>query len=98
MRKEDDAVATAQATAAISHREKEALITVMAATCKTLVKARARERSTTLTWDKEKTITHHLEQQLAAAQGIMIHQDDDDNHSIDASSNIDAALNAHRHA
>jgi hypothetical protein len=50
------------------------------------------ERTSALAWEKEKTITHHLEQQLAAAQGITHPQDDDDDRSIDASSNPDAAL------
>jgi hypothetical protein len=67
----------------------------VAAACKTLDEARARERSSTLAWEKEKTITHHLEQQLVTVQGIMIPQDDDDDHSIDAGSNLDAALIAH---
>jgi hypothetical protein len=40
---------------------------------KTLDEARALERAATLAWEKEKTIiTHHLEQQLAATQGIAI--------------------------
>jgi hypothetical protein len=53
-RKEDDAVAVAQAVAATSHREQEAL---MAAARKTLDEAPARERATALAWEKEKTIT-----------------------------------------
>jgi phage terminase large subunit-like protein len=97
-RKEDDAAAVAQATAATTHREQEALITVVAAARKTLDEARARERVATLAWEKEKTIARHLEQQLAAAQGIMIPQDDDDDRSVDAGSNPDAALTVHLHA
>jgi hypothetical protein len=48
--------------------------------------------------EKEKTIAHHLEQQLATAQGIAIPQDEDDDRSIDASSNPDTALTVHLHA
>jgi hypothetical protein len=48
--------------------------------------------------EMEKTIAHHLEQQLATAQGIVIPQDKDDDHSIDASSNPDTALTMHLHA
>jgi hypothetical protein len=70
--KEDD-TAAAQATAATTHREQETLVAVVAATRKTLDEAWALERAATLAWEKEKTIiTHHLEQQLAAAQGIAI--------------------------
>jgi hypothetical protein len=50
------------------------------------------ERASALAWEKEKTIARHLEQQFAAAQGITHPQDDDDDRSIDASSNPDAAL------
>jgi hypothetical protein len=53
-------------------------------------------RAATLTWEKEKTITRHLEQQLTTAQGIAISQDDD--RSVDSGSNPDAALIAHLHA
>jgi hypothetical protein len=56
-----------------------------------------RKRAAALTWEKEKTIARHLEQQLAAAQGITIPQDDDDDRSVDAGSNPDAALTAHLH-
>jgi hypothetical protein len=97
-RKEDDATAVTQATAATVHREQEALVTAVATAHKTLYKARARERAATLTWEKEKTITRQLEQQLATAQGITISQDDDDDRSIDAGSNPDAALTMHLHA
>jgi hypothetical protein len=93
-RKEDDAVAVAQAVAAISHREQEALV---AAARKTLDEAPARERATALAWEKEKTITHRLEQQLTAAQGIAIPQDNDDDRSINAGSNPDAALTMYLH-
>jgi hypothetical protein len=55
-------------------------------------------RAAALAWEKEKTIARHLEQQLAAAQGIMIPQDDDDDRSVDAGSNPDATLTAHLHA
>jgi hypothetical protein len=97
-RKEDDAAATAQAAAATTHREQEALVATVAAARKTLDEARARERAAALAWEKEKTIAHHLEQQLAAAQGITIPQDDDDDRSVDVASNPDAALTAHLHA
>jgi hypothetical protein len=94
-RKEEDATAAAQAAAAATHREQEALVV---ATCKTLDKARAHERAAALTWEKEKTITPHLEQQLTAAQGIMIPQDDGDDHSINVSSNPNATLTTLLHA
>jgi hypothetical protein len=70
----------------------------VAAARKTLDEARARERAAALTWEKEKTISRHLEQQLAAAQEITIPQDDDDDRSVDVGSNPDAALTAHLHA
>jgi hypothetical protein len=96
-RKEDDTAAVAQAAAATAHREQEALVAAVAATRKTLDEARACERAAALAWEKEKTIARHLEQQLAAAQGITIPQDNDDR-SVDASSNPDAALTVHLHA
>jgi hypothetical protein len=96
-RKEDDTAAAAQAAAATAHREQEALVAAVAAARKTLDEARARERAAALAWEKEKTIARHLEQQLVAAQGIMIPQDDDDDRSVDAGSNPDAALTAHQH-
>jgi hypothetical protein len=71
-RKENDTTTTAQAAAATTHQEQEALIADMAAACKTLDEARAREHAATLTWEKEKTIVRHLEQQLTNAQGIAI--------------------------
>jgi hypothetical protein len=46
----------------------------------------------TLAWKNEKTIVHHLEQQLAVVQEIMIPQDDNDDRYVDAGSNPDAAL------
>jgi hypothetical protein len=52
----------AQATTTTVHQEHEALIAAVAATCKTLDEARIRERVAALTWEKEKTIAHHLEQ------------------------------------
>jgi hypothetical protein len=61
-KKEDDA--------ATVHRKQKALVVVMAAARKTLDEARAREHTAALAWEKEKTIAHHLEQQLTAAQGI----------------------------
>jgi hypothetical protein len=64
MRKEDDAAAVAQAVAATLHREQEALVAAVPVAHKTLDEAR--ERAAALAWEKEKTITHHLEQQLAA--------------------------------
>jgi hypothetical protein len=97
-RKEDDVTAAAQAAAATAHREQEALVTAVAAACKTLNEAWARERAAALTWEKEKTIARHLKWQLTAAQGITIPQDDDDDHSVDTGSNPDAALTAHLHA
>jgi hypothetical protein len=92
-RKEDD-VAAAAATA---HREQEALVAAVAAARKTLDEARVRERAVALAWEKEKTIARHLEQHLAAAQGITIPQDDDDDRSVVVGSNPDAALTAHLH-
>jgi hypothetical protein len=62
----------------------------------TLDEAWAREHATALAWEEEKTIAHHLQQQLAAAQGIAIPQDDD--RSINAFSNLNAPLTAHLHA
>jgi hypothetical protein len=67
----------------------------MVAARKTLEEAWAREHAATLAWEKEKSIAHHLEQQLTAAQGIAIPQDDNDDSSIDADSNPYAALTAH---
>jgi pyruvate/2-oxoglutarate dehydrogenase complex dihydrolipoamide acyltransferase (E2) component len=96
-RKEDDAAAAAQAAAATAHREQEALIAAVAAARKTLDEARTRERAAALTWEKGKTIACHLEQQLAAAQGITIPQDDDNDRFIDVGSNPDAALTVHLH-
>jgi hypothetical protein len=95
-RKEDDAAAAAQA--ATAHREQEALVAAVATAHKTLDEARSRERAAALAWEKEKTIARHLEQQLAAAQGITIPQDDNDDRFVNASSNPDAALTAHLHA
>jgi hypothetical protein len=95
-RKEDDSTATAQA--ATAHREQEALIVAVVAARKTLGKAQACECTTALAWEKEKTISRHLEQQLAAVQGIAIPQDDDDDRSVDVGSNPNAALTAHLHA
>jgi hypothetical protein len=97
-RKEDNAATTAQAAITTTHREQEALVATVAAACKTLNEARARERAAALAWEKEKTITYHLEQQLVAAQGIATPQDDDDDRSVDADSNPDAALTVHLHA
>jgi hypothetical protein len=97
-RKEDDAAAAAQATAATAHREQEALITVVATARKTLDEAQASERVAALAWQKEKTIASHLEQQLTAAQGIAIPQDEDDDRSVDAGSNPNTTLTAHLHA
>jgi hypothetical protein len=97
-RKEDDAAAAAQATAATVHREQEALVAAVAAARKTLDEAWAHECAAALAWEKEKIIARHLEQQLVAAQGITIPQDDDDDRSIDAGSNNDAALTTHLHA
>jgi hypothetical protein len=70
----------------------------MAAACKTLDETRTCKHVPALTWEKEKTIARHLEQQLAAAQGITIPQDDDEDHSINAGSNPNAALTPHLHA
>jgi hypothetical protein len=84
-RKKDDATAVAQSVA-------------MAAACKTLDETRTCKHVPALTWEKEKTIARHLEQQLAAAQGITIPQDDDEDHSINAGSNPNAALTPHLHA
>jgi hypothetical protein len=68
------------------------------AACKTLNEARARKCAIALAWEKEKTITRHLKQQPTAAQGITLPQDDDDDRSIDAGSNPNAALTTHLHA
>jgi hypothetical protein len=70
----------------------------VATALKTLDEARARECAAALAWEKEKIIARHLEQQLTAAQGITIPQDDDDDRSIDAGSNPDAALTTHLRA
>jgi hypothetical protein len=94
-RKEDDVAAAA--AAATAHREQEALVAAVAAARKTLDEARVREHVVTLAWEKEKTIARHLEQHLAAAQGITIPQDDDDDRSVVVSSNPDAALTTHLH-
>jgi hypothetical protein len=59
-RKEDGTTAAAQAAAATVHQEQEALVAAMDAARMTLYEARARERAATLTWEKEKTIAHHL--------------------------------------
>jgi hypothetical protein len=64
----------------------------VATTCKTPNETRARERSTTLAWEKEKTNAHHLEEQLTATQGIVIPWDDEDDHCVDI------VLVAHVHA
>jgi phage/plasmid-associated DNA primase len=74
-RKEDDAAAAAQATVTTVHREQEALVAVVAAARKTLDQAWAREHADGLAWEKEKTIARHLEQQLAAAQEVVLPQD-----------------------
>jgi hypothetical protein len=70
----------------------------MVAARKTLYEARAREHVAALASEREKTIAHLLKQQITVAQGIAIHQDDDDNRSIDNDSNPDAALTTHLHA
>jgi hypothetical protein len=64
---------------------------------KALDEPRVREHTNALTWEREKTIAHHLEQQLAAAQGIVTPQDDNDDHSIDAGSNPNVAFIMHLH-
>jgi hypothetical protein len=97
-RKEDDASATAHTTATTMHWEQETLVAAVVTTRKTLDEARAREGTASLVWEKEKTIAHHLKQQLTGAQGISIPQDDDDDRSIDHGSNSDAAHTAHLHA
>jgi hypothetical protein len=63
----------------------KALLAIVVAARKTLNEAHVRKRAAALAWEKEKTITHHQEQQLAAAQGIVIPQDDDNDRSVDAS-------------
>jgi hypothetical protein len=70
----------------------------VAAARKTPDEAPVCERAVAFAWEKEKTIARHLEQQLTAAQGITIPQDDDDYRSVDVGSNPDAALTAHMHA
>jgi hypothetical protein len=96
-RKEDNTAAAAQAIAAIAHQEQEALIAIVAAARKTLDETRMCESVAALAWEQEKTNARHLEQQLVAAQGIVIPQDDDDR-SINTGSNPDATLTAHLHA
>jgi adenosylmethionine-8-amino-7-oxononanoate aminotransferase len=44
------------------------------------------------------TNTHHLEQYLIVAHGIVIPQDDDDNRYVDAGSNPTTTLVGHLHA
>jgi hypothetical protein len=83
-RKEYDVATAAQVAAATMHREQEALVIAVAITRKILDEARVHERTVALAWEKEKTIARHLEQQLTAAQGIVLPQDDDDDRSIDA--------------
>jgi hypothetical protein len=56
----------------LSCTEQETLVTVMATARKTLDEARTHERATALAWEKENTITHHLEHQFATAQGIAL--------------------------
>jgi hypothetical protein len=87
----------AQAAATTTHWEQEALVTDVAAARKTLDKAWAREHASALAWEKENSIVHHLEQQLAAAQRITIPQDNDDDRSTNAGSNSIAALATHLH-
>jgi hypothetical protein len=70
----------------------------MAISRKTLDEAQAREHTVALSWEKEKIIACHLEQQLAAIQEIVIPQDDNDDHSVDTGSNPDTALTVHLHA
>jgi hypothetical protein len=59
--KKEDVMAAAQAAATTVHRDQEALIAAVAVARKTLDEARARDHAAVLTWDKEKTITRHLE-------------------------------------
>jgi hypothetical protein len=96
-RKEDDTTVVAQAASAPMHREQEALIAAVAATHKTLDEAWAHECAAALTWEKEKNIACHLEQQLTATQGIVLPQDNDDDCSINTGSNPDTALIVHLH-
>jgi hypothetical protein len=77
--------------------EQEALIAVVAVVRKALDEAHVHERAATIAWEKEKIIAHHLEQQLAAAQGIVVPQHDDDDHSINVGSNSDTTLAMHLH-
>jgi hypothetical protein len=56
------AAAVVQSATATTHWEQEALVAAMAAARKPLVDAQAREHATTITWEKLKTIAHHLEQ------------------------------------
>jgi hypothetical protein len=92
------AAAATQAITATMHREQEALIAAIATARKTLEEACACERATALAWEKENTFVCHLEQQLAAAKGIALPQDDDSDRSINAGSNPDLTLTAHLHA
>jgi hypothetical protein len=87
-RKEEDDAVAAQATTTITQQEQETLVTAVAATRKTIHEAHAHERTDTLAWEKEKMIARHLKQQLAAAQGIAVPQDSNDNHSVDIGSNL----------
>jgi hypothetical protein len=70
----------------------------VATTHKTLNEPRACEHTATLAREKEKTIAHHLKQQLTATQGIAMPQDNDDDRSVDTGSNPDATLAMHLHA
>jgi hypothetical protein len=88
-RKEGNVAATATV-----QREQEALVAVMATARKTLDEVRVHECTTALAWEKEKTITRHLEQHLTASQGIMVPQEEDVDRSIDTDSNPDAIHHA----
>jgi hypothetical protein len=59
--KEENFTAAAQAATAITDREQEALVAVVATAHKTLDEAWAHECIVALSWEKEKTIAHHLE-------------------------------------
>jgi hypothetical protein len=70
----------------------------MAIARKTLDEAQARKHTVALSWEKEKIIACHLEQQLTAIQGIVIPQDNNDDRSVDTGSNPNTALIVHLHA
>jgi hypothetical protein len=66
-------------------------------TRKTLDETYVREFIVIDTWEKDKTTSHLLEQHLAVTQGVAMPHQEDDDHSDDASSNLNATLVSHLH-